>query len=323
VIQSGWLSAGDFGGIGGAASYGYDDNSNPTTVNTAATTGVEDTYGYDRANRMTAATVRQATTTALTSATGALLGTASYTPYGTTATVTGAATPIGWAGEYRDTETGLTYLRARYYDPTTGQFLTRDPLEATTRDPYGYAGGNPTNMTDPTGLCWGPTCIVEDIAGAIDDAWDASGGRAVSFVNDHTRTVGLCGQLSIGFGPYVSLQGCAAIDRHLDLAIVASADASAGSPTISSGVGPLFSNARHVGDLSGGYAVGGGSVGEGVTGGFDVARGSDCAGRSVTTFYPTLGVGLEGLPGFEGHWGTGRSAVVGTGPASCSPRSTC
>jgi len=41
----------------------------------------------------------------------------------------------------------------RFYDPTTGQFLTRDPLEALTRSAYGYAYDNPINLTDPTGLC--------------------------------------------------------------------------------------------------------------------------------------------------------------------------
>jgi hypothetical protein len=41
---------------------------------------------------------------------------------------------------------------ARYYDPTTGQFLTRDPITPITREPYGYVYGNPLNNTDPTGL---------------------------------------------------------------------------------------------------------------------------------------------------------------------------
>jgi RHS repeat-associated protein len=40
---------------------------------------------------------------------------------------------VTYAGQYTDTETGLQYLRARYYDPSTGTFLTRDPLEAQTR----------------------------------------------------------------------------------------------------------------------------------------------------------------------------------------------
>ncbi len=41
---------------------------------------------------------------------------------------------------------------ARYYDPTTGQFLTRDLLVASTRSAYGYTAGNPLNSIDPTGL---------------------------------------------------------------------------------------------------------------------------------------------------------------------------
>ena len=63
--------------------------------------------------------------------------------------------------QYTDAETGFQYLRARYYDPATGQFLSRDPIEAQTRSAYGYVGGNPLNGTDASGLCWGPTCVVE------------------------------------------------------------------------------------------------------------------------------------------------------------------
>ncbi len=40
----------------------------------------------------------------------------------------------------------------RFYDPATGQFLSRDPANAVTRSAYGYVGGNPLNMTDPSGL---------------------------------------------------------------------------------------------------------------------------------------------------------------------------
>ena len=54
-----------------------------------------------------------------------------------------------------DPETGLIYLRARYYDPSTAQFLTRDPLDAMTRSAYGYAGNDPLNQDDPSGLCFG------------------------------------------------------------------------------------------------------------------------------------------------------------------------
>jgi len=71
------------------------------------------------------------------------------------ATHTGTATrPLEFAGQYLDAESGLYYMRAREYDPQTGQFLTRDPLEMETGDPYGYAGGDPLENTDPAGLNW-------------------------------------------------------------------------------------------------------------------------------------------------------------------------
>jgi RHS repeat-associated protein len=52
--------------------------------------------------------------------------------------------------------TGLTHLGAREYDPTTGRFITVDPIMDLT-DPqqwnaYGYANNNPTTFSDPSGL---------------------------------------------------------------------------------------------------------------------------------------------------------------------------
>lgn len=51
-----------------------------------------------------------------------------------------------------DSETGLNYLRARYSDPGTGQFMSRDPMVAVTKEPFAYTGDNPLNATDPLGL---------------------------------------------------------------------------------------------------------------------------------------------------------------------------
>ncbi|MGH9223752.1 MAG: RHS repeat-associated core domain-containing protein, partial [Acidimicrobiales bacterium] len=92
----------------------------------------------------------------LSAANGNFLATYTYAPYGGLAgenTFGGiATTPLRHAGEYTDAETGFTYLRARYYDPATGQFISRDPIESVTREPYGYVGGDPLNSVDPTGL---------------------------------------------------------------------------------------------------------------------------------------------------------------------------
>ena len=46
----------------------------------------------------------------------------------------------------------LYYLRARYYEPSSGQFLSRDPIFAQTREAYAYVQDNVLNKTDPTGL---------------------------------------------------------------------------------------------------------------------------------------------------------------------------
>ncbi len=88
------------------------------------------------------------------------VSTVSYNAYGAVVGHTGNnATPIGYAGTYTDPVTGFLHMVHRYYDPTTGQFLSRDPDLATTHQPYEYAGDDPANLTDPTGdsCAGGPT----------------------------------------------------------------------------------------------------------------------------------------------------------------------
>jgi RHS repeat-associated protein len=95
---------------------------------------------------------------AATSNTGAVLGAYTYTAYGDIETpkgsvdLTHALTRFGYAGEWKDPETGLYNLRARWYEPKTGTFLTRDPMEQQTHEAYSYASGNPLLNTDPLGL---------------------------------------------------------------------------------------------------------------------------------------------------------------------------
>jgi len=62
-----------------------------------------------------------------------------------------SANPFFYDGQYLDHTSGLYYLRARWYDPQTGQFTSLDPLVAVTNEPYGYAGDDPVNNSDPTG----------------------------------------------------------------------------------------------------------------------------------------------------------------------------
>ena len=59
--------------------------------------------------------------------------------------------PFRYCGEYTDDETGLIYLRNRYYDPAIGRFITEDPAKDGLNW-YAYCGNNPIMFVDPTGL---------------------------------------------------------------------------------------------------------------------------------------------------------------------------
>jgi RHS repeat-associated protein len=73
-----------------------------------------------------------------------------YEPYGALYAGTMAETPFGFTGEWRDGGTGMYYLRARYYNPAHGVFVSQDVLETLNR--YAYVGGNPVNRVDPSGM---------------------------------------------------------------------------------------------------------------------------------------------------------------------------
>ena len=100
----------------------------------------------------------------LTDSRGTVVGTTSYSPYGQMTAQSGTVTtPFGFAGQYTDSQTGLVYMRARWYDPATGQFLSVDPLVVATQQPYAYVADNPLNYTDPFGLCGLPQCSLQTI----------------------------------------------------------------------------------------------------------------------------------------------------------------
>jgi RHS repeat-associated protein len=81
----------------------------------------------------------------------------SYDEWGNiTASSETVSNPFKYAGEVYDSETGLYYLRARYYDPTVGRFLNEDTVEGQIDNPltlnlYTYCQNNPILYKDPTG----------------------------------------------------------------------------------------------------------------------------------------------------------------------------
>jgi RHS repeat-associated protein len=160
----------------------------------------------------------------LTDSSGSTVATYAYDPYGNQVTSSGSfTTNLKFQGQYLDSESGLYYLRARYYDPTTAQFLTVDPALASTRSPYAYAAGNPLNASDPSGKClgwiwhasdcqWDPLQIFQHPLDAIQQISETSGAGAsvlssvsvacAEFTGPEDPACGLTAAGALGFGAF-------------------------------------------------------------------------------------------------------------------------
>ncbi|NIN63945.1 MAG: hypothetical protein GTO63_04355 [Anaerolineae bacterium] len=100
----------------------------------------------------------------LVDTTGQIEANYGYDPFGVP--LAGNVVPKPWqfTGEAWDAEVELLYLRARYYQPETGRFVTKDPWagdvwQPATQNTYVYVTNNPVNFTDPSGLDGpGPLC---------------------------------------------------------------------------------------------------------------------------------------------------------------------
>jgi RHS repeat-associated protein len=126
-----------------------------------------------------------------------------------------------FAGEQRDSATGLDYLRARYYDPDLGRFISKDPFSGFITDPmsqhdYQYAHANPVRFTDPTGyFSLGEMGAVMAALGTLSSmAWSAA--YIITDENVMAEDVyGLYGQWGLGFAQGIS--GGAITDIYSDL----------------------------------------------------------------------------------------------------------
>jgi len=106
-------------------------------------------------------------TNVVTNASGTVVQTLDYYPYGATRISTntgGADSARKYIGQFTD-PSNLDYLNARYYDSSRGQFLTEDPIfwaKQNLSDPqsfnsYSYSDDNPISKKDPSGQC--PLCV--------------------------------------------------------------------------------------------------------------------------------------------------------------------
>jgi RHS repeat-associated protein len=105
-------------------------------------------YGYDGFG-----SVRQ-----LSNSAGTVTDTYDYDAWGNAVNTTGTTSNVYlYRGEQHDPDLSLHYLRARYFNPLTGRFLTRDtcpgaPTQPATQHRYLYANVDPVDESDPSGM---------------------------------------------------------------------------------------------------------------------------------------------------------------------------
>ncbi len=93
---------------------------------------------------------------------------------------------IFWQGREYFPDLGLYHFRARWYDPVTGRFLSKDPLGiAAGLNLYAFCGGDPVNHLDPYGTSWqsvASSFVVGVVVGAVVAAAIAAAVPAVTAV---------------------------------------------------------------------------------------------------------------------------------------------
>ncbi len=131
--------------------------------------------------------------------------------------------PIRYRGYYFDTETGLYYLKSRYYDPEVGRFINADVLADTDRGSTGlnlfaYCGCDPINRTDDGGGFW-HYVVGAAIGGAVGlVSAAASGGDTLDIVIGTLAGAGSGALAASGAGVLFQGLGNAAISMTSNIA---------------------------------------------------------------------------------------------------------
>ena len=147
-------------------------------------------YGFSYKSSSTAApamyyyvTNLQGDVTNVLDASGNTVASYTYNAWGKVLTSSGSMAsinPIRYRGYYFDTETGLYYLKSRYYDPQLARFVNADRIldnrYVNTLNLFAYCGNNPVNNEDPNGQLFGTICggIIGGIIGGIGGAISAA-----------------------------------------------------------------------------------------------------------------------------------------------------
>jgi RHS repeat-associated protein len=245
-------------------SFSYDDRGNiysngdkTFTYNRAnqLTTSGTNSYLYDGHNRRVKQTDAKGTSYSLYSQSGTLLyretddgginyiylgkkliakdgaipensGKQHYRPFGES--IEGAKDDVGYTGHKFDTDLGLSYMQARYYDPVIGRFYSNDPVGYTAKNPvmsfnrYLYVNNNPYKYTDPNGEFFnvalgGFGAIVGAVGGGVSAYLNGGGVKDVITSAGIGAATGAMAGLTLGTSLAATVATGAAVGLASDL----------------------------------------------------------------------------------------------------------
>jgi RHS repeat-associated protein len=140
------------------------------------------------------------------------------TTSGSLASTLGENNPLRYRGYYYDNETGFYYLQSRYYDPTTGRFISPDVLVSTGQSIIGYnmfayCLNNPVNMSDESGCVASYNVMMTDSGGGCHASYTYQNENCKKFVDDLSKEV-----LELYAGPGTIIHSID-VTQHYDIEI--------------------------------------------------------------------------------------------------------
>jgi RHS repeat-associated protein len=160
--------------------------------------------------------------TSLSSSTGTLAQTYTFDSFGNQTASSGSLTNFfRYAGREFDTETNLYYDRARYLDPSTGRFLSEDPIRYAggSVNFYPYAANDPVDYIDAFGTsptCDKPKCFAQlkyrpvdywaaQLTGRTHAFWYVQGSSGIQYIiSGGPSGPNGTGNLNVGLNPNVT-----------------------------------------------------------------------------------------------------------------------
>lgn len=139
---------------------------------------------------------------ALSNSQGQIVWRAEYDAFGLSTIIQKSINnPLRYPGQYHDNETGLHYNYFRFYDPSLGRYIRRDPLGLFGGlNPYTYVMNNPFVFIDPYGLF---LCDALGLLGGTSLGLGVSGGLGIAGGIDlglSSSGISLTGTLGVGGG---------------------------------------------------------------------------------------------------------------------------